>query len=233
MCFRSPRVCLVRLPGTQSDDEFNAKHQTWFEGLSSAVDAMVEGNPILIEALRSVIRKQGKHEELQVSARYVACRLAMALLHFAAVALRLSPANGSVLAVLTCRCSIFIHLGRHYALYNERTLANPFFKHTLASFPSSQPCIPTSPCLAEHRNISASVAQLAALSRTKTLREGDTSQSRVNRVSSGAVIKCGRVAAVFSRGCWTMLNRLLLALITDAFCFLPLPRHSSTTWRKS
>lgn len=32
---------------------------------------MVEGNPILTEALRSVVRKQGKHEELQVSARYV------------------------------------------------------------------------------------------------------------------------------------------------------------------
>ena len=57
--------------GSQTDDEFNAKHETWFEGLSSAVDAMVEGNPILTEALRSVVRKQGKHEELQVSARYV------------------------------------------------------------------------------------------------------------------------------------------------------------------
>lgn len=53
----------------QSDDEFNAKHHGWFEGLSDAVDAMVESNPLLTEALRSVIRKQGKHEELQISAR--------------------------------------------------------------------------------------------------------------------------------------------------------------------
>jgi len=95
------RAGLEETKGTQSDDEFNAKHEKWFEGLSQAVDSMVEGNPILTEALRSVVRKKGKHEELQVSAR----------------------------------------------------------------------------------NISAAVAQLAALSRTKTLRDGDTSLSRLNHLT--------------------------------------------------
>lgn len=73
-------VCLTMFfslsPGSQSDAEFNAKHQTWFEGLSHAVDAMVENNPVLTEALRAVVRKQGKHEELQVCARDISATVA-------------------------------------------------------------------------------------------------------------------------------------------------------------
>lgn len=95
------RDALESSRGMQSEDEFNMKHSSWFQGLTTAVDVMVEHNPVLTEALRSVIRQQGKHEELQVSAR----------------------------------------------------------------------------------NLSASVAQLAALSRTKSMPNGDSSQSDVNRLS--------------------------------------------------
>ena len=56
-------------------DEFNAKHLSWLEGLTAAVDAVVEGNPMLTEALRCVIDRKGKHEELQVASRNIAARL--------------------------------------------------------------------------------------------------------------------------------------------------------------
>lgn len=125
-------LCSLPPPGTQSDDEFNAKHEKWFEGLSQAVDSMVEGNPILTEALRSVVRKKGKHEELQVSARCVGRGVG-----------RPGARGSSPLFFLT-----------------PAALSRPFLPHA--------------------RNISAAVAQLAALSRTKTLRDGDTSLSRVS-----------------------------------------------------
>ncbi|EGD83151.1 hypothetical protein PTSG_03783 [Salpingoeca rosetta] len=95
------RDALENTRGMQSEDEFNMKHSSWFQGLTTAVDAMVEHNPVLTESLRSVVRQQGKHEELQVSAR----------------------------------------------------------------------------------NLSASVAQLAALSRTKSMPNGDHSQADINRLS--------------------------------------------------
>eukprot|EP00043_Microstomoeca_roanoka_P007760 m.74962 g.74962 ORF g.74962 m.74962 type:complete len:864 (+) comp13959_c0_seq1:329-2920(+) len=95
------RDALETTKGMQSEDEFNMKHSSWFQGLTTAVDAMVEHNPVLTEALRAVVRQHGKHEELQVSAR----------------------------------------------------------------------------------NLSASVAQLAALSRTKSMPKGDMSQSDINRLS--------------------------------------------------
>jgi hypothetical protein len=45
-------------------------------GVSSAVDSIVEGNPLLTEALRAVLDRKGKHEELQVASRSIAAAVA-------------------------------------------------------------------------------------------------------------------------------------------------------------
>eukprot|EP01147_Barroeca_monosierra_P004869 gene4869-6890_t len=95
------RDALESTKGLHTEDEFNMKHSSWFQGLTTAVDVMVEHNPVMTEALRCVVRQHGKHEELQPSTR----------------------------------------------------------------------------------NLSASVAQLAALSRTKIMPKGDTAQAEVNRLS--------------------------------------------------
>eukprot|EP00045_Choanoeca_perplexa_P012700 m.140164 g.140164 ORF g.140164 m.140164 type:complete len:861 (+) comp16104_c0_seq2:70-2652(+) len=73
---KTVRQVLESTRGMSSADEFNAKHKSWFAALASAVDSMFEGLPVLTEALRSVVRKQGKHEELQVSARNISATVA-------------------------------------------------------------------------------------------------------------------------------------------------------------
>ncbi|EDQ91389.1 uncharacterized protein MONBRDRAFT_36287 [Monosiga brevicollis MX1] len=73
---KTVRKVLEATRGLSSTDEFNAKHQSWFEALTNAVEAMFDGLPLLSEALRSVVRKQGKHEELQVGARNISAMVA-------------------------------------------------------------------------------------------------------------------------------------------------------------
>eukprot|EP00055_Hartaetosiga_balthica_P006615 m.21089 g.21089 ORF g.21089 m.21089 type:complete len:853 (+) comp5324_c0_seq1:34-2592(+) len=70
------REAMQRTKGMQTQDEYNVKHGSWLQGLNNAVDAMVEHNPVLSEALRAVVRQQGKHEELQVSARNLSASVA-------------------------------------------------------------------------------------------------------------------------------------------------------------
>jgi len=70
------RSALEASKGAEGDSEFNQRHAQWFNGLSSAVDVVAEGVPMLTEALRSVLRRQGKHEEAQVSARNISASVA-------------------------------------------------------------------------------------------------------------------------------------------------------------
>jgi len=70
------RTALMRSKGSQSDGDFNTKHQSWFEALSGSVDAVHEGNPMLTEAVRSVLAGKGKHEELQVASRNITASVA-------------------------------------------------------------------------------------------------------------------------------------------------------------
>eukprot|EP00037_Helgoeca_nana_P015336 m.143255 g.143255 ORF g.143255 m.143255 type:complete len:885 (+) comp22972_c0_seq2:2341-4995(+) len=65
------RAALSRTRGTTGESEFNAKHQSWFEALTASVDAVHEGNPMLTEAVRCVLGRKGKHEELQVACRNI------------------------------------------------------------------------------------------------------------------------------------------------------------------
>lgn len=48
------RSSLNSAKGMQTDEEFNSKHSSWFEGLTAAVDAVAEGVPVQMEAMRSV-----------------------------------------------------------------------------------------------------------------------------------------------------------------------------------
>eukprot|EP00730_Choanoeca_flexa_P005539 TRINITY_DN11967_c0_g2_i3.p1 TRINITY_DN11967_c0_g2~~TRINITY_DN11967_c0_g2_i3.p1 ORF type:complete len:876 (+),score=296.90 TRINITY_DN11967_c0_g2_i3:68-2695(+) len=73
---KNVRQQLESTRGMSTVDEFNDKHRSWFEALTTAVDTMFEGLPVLTEALRSVVRKEGKHEELQVSARNLSATVA-------------------------------------------------------------------------------------------------------------------------------------------------------------
>lgn len=70
------RSALEASKGAEGDSEFNERHSQWFNGLSTAVDVVAEGVPMLTEALRSVLRRQGKHEEAQVSARNISASVA-------------------------------------------------------------------------------------------------------------------------------------------------------------
>lgn len=42
------------VPSCLASLQFNMKHSSWFQGLTTAVDVMVEHNPVMTEALRSV-----------------------------------------------------------------------------------------------------------------------------------------------------------------------------------
>jgi hypothetical protein len=70
------RAALVGTKGAQSEDEFNAKHESWFAALTTSVDAVVDGNPLLMEAVRCVLARKGKHEELQVASRTITAAVA-------------------------------------------------------------------------------------------------------------------------------------------------------------
>lgn len=70
------KASLERSRGAESLEEFNAKHMNWFEGIAVAMDTIVEGNPLLTEALRSVVGRKGRHEELQVACRNIAASVA-------------------------------------------------------------------------------------------------------------------------------------------------------------
>jgi len=48
------RNALERSRGAQGEDEFNAKHESWFAALTTSVDAVTDGNPSLMEAVRCV-----------------------------------------------------------------------------------------------------------------------------------------------------------------------------------
>mmetsp|Transcript_36963 Transcript_36963/g.96834 ORF Transcript_36963/g.96834 Transcript_36963/m.96834 type:complete len:863 (+) Transcript_36963:109-2697(+) len=65
------RNALLSTKGSQGESEFNAKHQSWFEALTASVEAVHEGNPMLTEAIRCVLGRKGKHEELQVACRNI------------------------------------------------------------------------------------------------------------------------------------------------------------------
>ena len=70
------RKSLESTRGGQSDLEFNSKHESWFEVLTNSVDAVADGNPSLMEAVRSVMARKGKHEELQVAIRAITASVA-------------------------------------------------------------------------------------------------------------------------------------------------------------
>ena len=70
------REALSRTRGAASLEEFNAKHQSWFEALAASVDSIHEGNPLLMEAIRCVLSRKGKHEELQVATRSISASVA-------------------------------------------------------------------------------------------------------------------------------------------------------------
>eukprot|EP00051_Salpingoeca_urceolata_P028328 m.486307 g.486307 ORF g.486307 m.486307 type:complete len:845 (+) comp24307_c0_seq1:460-2994(+) len=70
------RTALKASQGKATDEEFNRKHSAWFQALTHAVDAAVDGNALLTEALRCVVARRGKHEELQVATRGIAAAVA-------------------------------------------------------------------------------------------------------------------------------------------------------------
>jgi hypothetical protein len=70
------RSSLNSAKGMQTEEEFNTKHSSWFEGLTAAVDSVADGVLLQMEAMRSVIRRKGKHEELQVATRSIAASVA-------------------------------------------------------------------------------------------------------------------------------------------------------------
>jgi len=101
------RAALVRGKGAQSDDEFNAKHQSWFGALTTSVDAVVDGNPLLMEAVRCVLGRKGKHEELQVASRTITAAVAQ----LAALSRTKIVSEETAVAQVTKSCSAVIEVG--------------------------------------------------------------------------------------------------------------------------
>lgn len=100
------RAALLRTKGAQSNDEFNAKHESWFAALTTSVDAVVDGNPLLMEAVRCVLARKGKHEELQVASRSVTAAVAQ----LAALS-RTKSVEGTAQGQVTKNCSLVIEIG--------------------------------------------------------------------------------------------------------------------------
>ena len=101
------RASLLRGKGAQSDDEFNAKHESWFGALTTSVDAVVDGNPLLMEAVRCVLSRKGKHEELQVASRTITAAVAQ----LAALSRTKVVQEGSAVAQVTKSCAAVIDVG--------------------------------------------------------------------------------------------------------------------------
>jgi uncharacterized protein YgiM (DUF1202 family) len=70
------RGILYDTKGSQSDDEFQMRHSSWLKSLSDSVEAIAEGSPMLTEAVRSVVTRKGKYEELQVATRNISATVA-------------------------------------------------------------------------------------------------------------------------------------------------------------
>lgn len=104
------RAALLRTKGSAGDTEFNAKHQSWFEALSASVDAVHEGNPMLTEAIRCVLGRKGKHEELQVACRNITSTCA----HLAALSKTKGGAGGAddgAQQQVVARCAQVMEIG--------------------------------------------------------------------------------------------------------------------------
>jgi len=104
------RAALLRSRGSQTDSDFNQKHQTFFEALTASVDAVHADNPILCEAVRSVLARKGKHEELQVATR--AINAAVARLSSMSLTKSMADTNeGGIQNHLSKNCKFVIDTG--------------------------------------------------------------------------------------------------------------------------
>jgi hypothetical protein len=101
------RSALLRSKGGATDSEFNAKHESWFGALTTSVDAVVDGNPLLMEAVRCVLSRKGKHEELQVASRTITAAVAQ----LAALSRTKVVAEGTAVGQVTKACSTVIETG--------------------------------------------------------------------------------------------------------------------------
>jgi len=102
------RAALLRTKGSQDESDFNAKHQSWFEALTETVDAVHGGNPMLTEAVRCVLGRKGKHEELQVACRNVTATCAQ----LAALSkTKKSDNDGGAQAALVTHCARVMETG--------------------------------------------------------------------------------------------------------------------------
>jgi len=102
------RNALERSRGAQGEDEFNAKHESWFAALTTSVDAVTDGNPSLMEAVRCVMGRNGKHEELQVATRAITAAVAQ----LAALSRTKSMTEeGTSQSSVTKNCSTVIEVG--------------------------------------------------------------------------------------------------------------------------
>lgn len=101
------RQALEKTKGSQSDDEFNLKHESWFAALTTSVDAVASGNPGLMESIRCVMNRSGKHEELQVATRSITAAVAQ----LSALTKTKGMGNESAQELVTKYCASVIEIG--------------------------------------------------------------------------------------------------------------------------